>query len=179
MSLNEKNVTVYFDMDGVTARWEDASLEELFTPGFFLSRKPAVEVISAVERLQQSGLCSIYILSSVVNEQAEMEKREWNQKYMGFIPEERQIYVPYGINKSNFLPQRWDTDILVDDFSKNLHVWHGVGVKLLNGINWSHGTWKGHVVNGTAPSDIIYQSLCGLIGEISRPDSSPLSIELY
>lgn len=179
MNSNEKNVTVYFDMDGVTARWEEASLEELFTEGFFLSRKPVVDVISAVEKLQQSGLCSVYILSSVVNEHAEAEKREWNQKYMGFIPEERQIYVPYGSNKSDFLPQRRDTDILVDDFSKNLHEWHGVGVKLLNGINWTKGTWKGHVVNGTASADIIYQSLCGLIGEIGKQAYSSLSIELY
>ena len=39
--------------------------------------------------------------------------------------------------------------ILIDDFSKNLHRWEaagGTGIKILNGINATKGTWTGYSI---------------------------------
>lgn len=43
-----ENKVLYVDMDGVLARWEDASYRDVSSEGFFLSRKPELNLIDAV-----------------------------------------------------------------------------------------------------------------------------------
>ena len=40
----------FIDMDGVLAKWENASLEEMTSPGFFLSRKVDENVCGMVNQ---------------------------------------------------------------------------------------------------------------------------------
>ena len=60
--------------------------------------------------------------------------------------------MPYGVPKLDYIILREDTtNILIDDFSKNLHEWekgkNNIGIKYYNGINGNHGTWKGNSIN--------------------------------
>lgn len=157
---------VYADMDGVTALFEQASLEEMTQEGFFLSRKPVQNVIEFLKLLSEDPAVELFSLSAVLSDMAEAEKREWNKKYMPFLKPDHQIYLPYGVNKAEYLKSLGfpisNNDILVDDFSPNLHAWHGVGVKMYNGINGTHGTWKGYSVHSNMTSDIMYRQMAGI-----------------
>ena len=74
----------FVDMDGVLAKWEDASLEEITSKNFFISRKPDLNVCEMLEllinRQDQEGI-EVYILSSYLLPISKVEKIEWNQKY--------------------------------------------------------------------------------------------------
>ena len=59
----EKRAKVFVDLDGVLAKWNtDASVEDTFAPGFFLTREPEPEAIAAVMLMRKAGL-DVYILS--------------------------------------------------------------------------------------------------------------------
>lgn len=88
----------FIDMDGVLAKWENASLEEMTSPGFFLSRKVDENVCGMVNQLLEKQIAEnieVYILSSYLLPISKEEKIQWNEQYT-HIPIERQIYVPYG-----------------------------------------------------------------------------------
>ena len=95
----------FIDMDGVLAKWENASLEEMTSPGFFLSRKVDENVCGMVNQLLEKQIAEnieVYILSSYLLPISKEEKIQWNEQYT-HIPIERQIYVPYGENKAEAL----------------------------------------------------------------------------
>ncbi len=130
------NVTIYFDMDGVLARWnEKASLEEVNAPGYFLHREPEKEVFKLVHFLKNNNY-DVRILTAVYeNGYAESEKREW-LKANG-LDEIPITFVPYGDSKFKYVDMT-KMNILVDDFKKNLEEWllnGGYPVKFYNGIN--------------------------------------------
>lgn len=151
---------IFIDMDGVLAKWENATLEEMTSPGFFASRKPVANVINAVRRLQDNPEFEVFILSSYLLDISKEEKITWNALHTQ-IPEDHQIYVPYGEKKGLALQKIGGIqpdDVLLDDFSQNLHEWEGIGVKLYNGINGTHGTWAGFSVHSNmTPEHMVMQ----------------------
>lgn len=154
---------IFVDMDGVLAKWEDASLEEMTSPGFFLSRVPDPNVCDMFTMLQEKakdGKIEVFILSSYLLPMSKEEKIEWNKRHT-HIPEENQIYVPYGESKATALESIGGirkTDVLIDDFTRNLKEWPGIAVKLYNGINGTHGTWRGYSVhNNMEPEKMFLQ----------------------
>ena len=161
---------IFVDMDGVIAKWEEASLEEMTSHGFFASRKPVASVINAVRRLCDNPDCEVYILSSYLLPISKEEKIRWNELHTQ-IPEDHQIYVKYGDSKSRALEAiggiRPD-DVLLDDFSKNLHEWEGIGVKLYNGINGNHGTWSGFSVHSNMTPDHMAIQITAVAREESK-----------
>ena len=157
----------FIDMDGVLAKWENASLEEMTSPGFFLSRKVDENVCGMVNQLLEKQIAEnieVYILSSYLLPISKEEKIQWNEQYT-HIPIERQIYVPYGENKAEALGCIGGIkpgDVLVDDFTKNLNEWQGVAVKLYNGINGTHGTWQGFSIHNKMTPDKMVSQLDGI-----------------
>ncbi len=157
----------FIDMDGVLAKWENASLEEMTSPGFFLSRKVDENVCGMVNQLLEKQIAEnieVYILSSYLLPISKEEKIQWNEQYT-HIPIERQIYVPYGENKAEALGCIGGIkagDVLVDDFTKNLNDWQGVAVKLYNGINGTHGTWQGFSIHNKMTPDKMVSQLDGI-----------------
>lgn len=145
---------VFFDMDGTLAEWKEVRSEkELYRKGYFLSLRPNRNVIESARNLQNSG-ADVYILSCVLTDSryALKEKKEWLQKYLPFIPRAHWIFVPYGEKKTDVvrrimeLKELTENEVLVDDYSENLKDWageHGLGIKLMNGINGTKGTWQG------------------------------------
>lgn len=156
----------FIDMDGVTALFEPASIEEMTSPGFFLSRKPVESVINMVKLLQKEKDVEVFVLSSYLLPISKEEKIAWNEKYTT-IPRENQLYVPYGQDKAKFLDDHVglrEDDVLLDDFTQNLKTWNGVGVKLYNGINGTHGTWDGYSIHSNMSSEM----MCLQLNAISK-----------
>ncbi len=164
---------VFIDMDGVLATFhQDKSLEEIAVPGYWVSLEPQQNVVDAVRSLLRSkdDDTEYYILSAVLNEKAAAEKIEWNRYYLPELPLDAMLMVPYGETKTSFVKKETgyvsETDILVDDFTKNLKSWHGIGVKVLNRINNTKKTWQGYVINGNGTANIIKDSLKAIMSVV-------------
>ena len=139
---------LYVDMDGVLARWNsNASIEETHMPGYFLTPDCETKVAELIRMLYDNDHDSVCLLSSVYPDGTAMaDKISWlNANHLEDIP---RIFVPYGQDKNLYVPH--GPNVLLDDFSRNLHAWekHGyTGIKFLNGINGTRGTWHGYCIH--------------------------------
>ena len=155
-------------MDGVLARWnQNASIEEVAAKGYFLAREAESIIINAAKRLMEKKDCEVFILSSVFKDDHSIyEKNEWlNRQKLG-VPYKNRLFVPYGESKSIFLAETVGIkpdDVLIDDFTKNLNEWHGIGIKFRNHCNGTKGTWKGYSVSYDMTPDAFFNQLYGII----------------
>ncbi|MEG1993587.1 MAG: 3'-5' exonuclease, partial [Oscillospiraceae bacterium] len=77
---------------------------------------------------------------------AHWEKNNWLDKYLPQIDSSHRIFPFCGDRKSDYVGKLTQSDILIDDYTVNLLDWQnngGTGIKLLNAINNSKGTWQG------------------------------------
>ena len=156
---------LFIDMDGVLAVFDpDKSLEEVAMPGYFRNLAPMSNVVAAVKAIitNYGSEYEVYSLSSTLHQDAIQDKCFWLDKQLPELPKENRIFVPYGKVKKDYITELHDSDILIDDFSKNLREWHGVAIKLMNGINGTKGTWCGYSVNGKATPDVIRNTIIGI-----------------
>ena len=164
-------VRLYVDMDGVVAKWNtEASIEDTFMPGYFLQREPQSNLIDALKKIadwgEKSGLCEVHFLSAVYDDSdASKEKSDWlkaNDLSM------QVVFTPYGRKKVDFInTSSAGMNLLLDDFSKNLFEWQEcdncVGIKFLNGINATKGTWCGLQLSGKMSAEDICTTLIGIV----------------
>lgn len=150
---------IFFDMDGVLAKWNaGASIEEVTSPGYFINREPESKVAEAMKRLIELGY-NVFILTSVFNDDhSRSEKIRWLYRHCPFFDVSRVVFCVYGENKADAVKACMD-DILIDDFTPNLKAWTGIGIKYLNGINGTKGTWDGYVVSGNSSSTIMASTI--------------------
>jgi len=142
---------VFVDMDGVLAKFNHVqSEEELYEKGYFANLEPLPTVVDGMKRyIKENPDKDIYILSAYLTESpyALQEKNEWLDRYLPEISSDHRIFCPCGKPKADYIIGGIQkTDILIDDYTKNLVQWKeqgGIGVKLLNGINHTRGTWEG------------------------------------
>ncbi len=146
----ENRFRVFFDIDGVLAEFRESSYDELLSRGYFLDLKPQQEVIDALELLAEDPRLQVYVLSAFLEESsyALEEKKQWVASHIPSAAAGRVdcIYLPCGLDKTTAIPGGIrPTDVLLDDYNFNLNSWAAVGIaiKLLNGINNRHGSWKG------------------------------------
>jgi len=151
---------IFFDMDGVLATWNAAaSIEEVASPGYFSSLKPMENVCECCNYLCQNKDVVVYILSSAFNDNHSIkEKIVWAMKHT-LIDVERMIFVPYGSSKNTVLADCYETDVLIDDYTRNLEEWHGKAIKLYNGINGTKGTWSSDSVVHSMPGQIMAEKI--------------------
>ena len=148
-----KTINLFFDMDGVLAKWQPCPVEDTHQKGYFLNREPDPLMVRVIKRFEREYPAIVKVLSSVYqNGYAEQEKREWLRR-QGIKSE--LIAVPYGEKKSNYI--RYEDEgvelfVLVDDYTNNLNAWESdalcnVGIKYYNGINGTKGTWNGSSIH--------------------------------
>ncbi len=143
---------IFVDMDGTLAKWHNVESEEvLLEKGYYENLEPNKNLANAIKEFIKNGE-DIYILSSFLSNSnfALDEKKKWLEKYLPELSTEKQIFVKYGDSKTSYIPGGISkNDYLIDDYTKNLIPWKeagGIGIKFLNGINNTKGTWKGAVI---------------------------------
>jgi len=124
---------VYIDMDGTLAVFnKNATMEEVFSPGYFRNLEPIPEMIEFAQELIERGY-DVNILSGATYE-ALQEKIEWLQEHMPFLSSDHYVFVPVDADKSQFIPDPRHS-ILIDDYNKNLDAWKGLALKCKTDIN--------------------------------------------
>lgn len=152
---------LFVDMDGTLAEFKTVdTLETLYEKDYFLHLKPNENVLGAIKQLIAGNDFDVYILSAYLTDSryALEEKNAWLDKYLPELPQEKRLFVPCGTDKSVAVPGliRPD-DYLLDDYTKNLSEWEppAKGIKLINGINHTNGTWQGDKIQFThAPEEL-------------------------
>lgn len=152
---------LFVDMDGTLAEFKTVdTLETLYEKDYFINLKPNENVLGAIKQLIADNDIDVYILSAYLTDSryALEEKNAWLDKYLPELPQEKRLFVPCGTDKSVAVPGliRPD-DYLLDDYTKNLSEWEppARGIKLINGINHTNGTWQGDKIQFThSPEEI-------------------------
>lgn len=149
-------IKLFIDLDGTLAEWRAAAnYEDLFTENYFSSLGTHEAVKEAVEILWKHGV-EIYVLSAYLTESkfALREKNQWVTQHVPFIDAGHRLFVPQEISKPEYVAALVGNlthgYVLLDDYSRNLHEWKaagGTGIKLLNGVNGTKGTWLGAAVS--------------------------------
>lgn len=179
---------LFIDMDGTLAEWRNIHIdidsseeankdrvmerlnEVLYSPVYFSSLEPHQEVIDAIKGLIKRNEVEVFILSCVLPDRGDVsplkQKNEWLDKYLNEIDSAHRIFVPDGQDKKLYVPNGiMENDTLLDDFTKNLEKWIkvGKGIKLLNQINSSKGTWMGPKISYAKSASEIEDGLLEII----------------
>ena len=158
---------IFFDMDGVLARYRQVPYEEMLKEGFFAQLDPEEETLEALKALAKDPGLEVCILSAVIGESpyALGEKKTWLKAQLGDdLKQIKSIFPLCGTSKRDAVPGGVrPTDILIDDYNVNLTDWstQAVSIKYLNGINDRHGSWKGLRASGSAESIVrtVYEAI--------------------
>ena len=160
---------IFVDMDGTIAEWRKLNLELttqeesdpnavakklhqiLTTNGYYRTLGVYEGLVSAIKRLIESDEYDVYIASCHLEDTKDCspitEKNEWLDEVLPEIGKSHRIFIPNGEDKTRYVPGGiGPMDFLLDDYTKNLNDWEaagGTGIKVLNGINSTKGTWKG------------------------------------
>lgn len=140
---------LFVDMDGTLAVFKQVDeLETLYEKGYFLNLAPQKNVLAAVRELVvnhpeiEVNILSAYLTDS---QYALQEKNAWLDRFLPEIDRDHRVFVPCGTDKKEGIRDGIrKNDFLLDDYTKNLNEWQppARGIKLLNGINHSRGTWQ-------------------------------------
>lgn len=148
-----------------TIKMQQIVNDTLHTPNYFYDLKPHDNTVQAIRQIIEEGTADVYIVSCFLPDtpcypasHPLVDKNRWLDKYFGeiLIPQNKRLFVPDGEPKASTIELFYDIklgaeDILLDDYTKNLMDWekHGsLGLKYMNGINGTKGTWNGPVLNG-------------------------------
>lgn len=165
---------LFVDMDGTLAVFRRVeNLETLYEPGYFATLPPIRSVVDAVKLLIAEGSAEIYVLSAVLSDSryAEAEKRRWLRQNLPELPESRVIFPPCGTDKSGYVPGGLrPLDYILDDYTLNLQAWSPPenGIKLLNGINHTRRTWRGHCVSSDRPAALLARDISDIVTRRAR-----------
>lgn len=140
---------LFIDMDGTLAVFTPVDeLETLYEQGYFLNQAPHENVVAAVrELIENHPEIEVHILSAYLadSQYALAEKNAWLDHYLPEMDETHRIFVPCGSDKKEGIPGGVrENDFLLDDYTQNLNDWQppARGIKLLNAINHTRGSWK-------------------------------------
>jgi 5'(3')-deoxyribonucleotidase len=159
-------------MDGTLAEFRVVdTLEILYEKDYFLNLKPQQTVIDAVKNIVKNHPeVEVYVLSAVLSDSkyALEEKNAWLDKYLSEIPVYNRIFTPCGADKKEYIAGGIRaSDFLLDDYSVNLNLWEppAKGIKIMNGINGTKGTWSSEKLsiekNGNELAGNIIDIMCG------------------
>lgn len=139
---------LFVDLDGTCAKWFVVAEEQLFEKGYYRNLPEYENVVAAVNQIvEKHPDIEVYVLSKYLtnSKYALQEKQEWVEEHMPGIDRMHRIFVPYEKDKRDMIPEGLrKTDYLLDDYTKNFENWMppARGVKLLNGINHTRGSWQ-------------------------------------
>lgn len=145
---------IFVDMDGTLAVFKPVEqLEVLYEEHYFRNLLPQENVLQATRNLIQNYPdVEVYVLSAYLSDSAYAlhEKNEWLDQFLPEVDSAHRVFVPCGEDKSAYVPgELRPDDYLLDDYTVNLNAWEppARGIKLMNGINGTHGTWQGSKIS--------------------------------
>lgn len=167
---------LFVDIDGTLAVFRQIdTLELLYEEGYFLNLEPIPEVIAAVKEIVRNHPDKeVYIMSSVLSDShyALKEKNQWLDKYLPEIDDAHRIFPTCGENKLDYVPDGIrENDCLLDDYTNNLVLWEppAKGIKLLNEINHTKGTWKKSALRyNKSPEELASDIVSVMDGQVIR-----------
>lgn len=168
---------VFFDMDGVLARYDRDAYDKNKGRGnglaiyedeplrYFRHCEPDPYAIGLFRQAMLAGIPA-YILTSVRPDisWARFDKVWWLRREMPWFDPDTRLIVASG-DKAQVAMARMrrarlsDRTVLLDDFNRNLEDWARAGgraVKYLNGVN-SPGTWPGQELDGRGMPAAIFE----------------------
>lgn len=126
-----KKKRIFFDMDGVLAKFFFAStVEDLYRKGYFLNLPPQYRILRAAKIISGIPWVDSYIISSVFadSDYAISEKNQWLDRFLPEIPKEKRFFPEAGTPKTQAFPFRVEAqDVLVDDYGVNVRDWNRIG----------------------------------------------------
>lgn len=165
--LADEDIIIFVDMDGTIAQWIPTSTpEEVAAPGYFRSLPAYDSMVRNIRFLVENGY-EVYSLSAYMETRGDpvAEKKAWLDKFIPEIDEEHRLFCPCTASKWETVARAVGTEktlILLDDYSVNLRAWEsdshgaGIGIKVMNGLNGTQGTWTGkRIVNTCSPEELI------------------------
>lgn len=174
-ALHPEKCRIFVDIDGTLAVFTPVNkIETLYEEGYFRNLEPHKNTIAGLKMfMKDNPEIEVYILSSVLADSpyALDEKQAWLDQYLPEINREHRIFPPCGAEKADYVPGKMkSTDILLDDYSKNLIAWKnngGTGLKLMNGINGTKGSWQGYTIPGyNILPEHFYSKLTGITRQL-------------
>jgi len=166
---------LFVDMDGTLAVFTRVeTLEDLYEQGYFLNLAPHVNVVNAIKHIVKTEpRIQVGILSAVLmdSDYALDEKNVWLDRYLPEITSEHRIFLPCGSDKKERIRGGVaKEDFLLDDYTQNLLLWEvaGRGIKLLNGINNTRGTWTGDRVRFDKPPAELAKNILDIMAGRNR-----------
>jgi len=168
---------LFVDMDGTLANFHAASnyLEKMWEPGYFEQLDPYSRAVETIDLYRATYPDSeIFVISATIDSPTCIaEKEAWLDQHLPHVDADHRIFVPMGEDKSQYIPDGIRrTDVLLDDYNKNLNEWKeagGTSVKFVNEINdrGLHGEpFKGERIAYTAAADRSVYQLSRLISSI-------------
>lgn len=175
---------LFVDLDGTCAVWQPVAEEQLFEKGYYRNLPEYKNVVAAVNHIVETHPeIEVFVLSKYLtnSDYALAEKDEWVSEHLPGIDDAHRIFVPYEMDKRDMIPdQLQETDYLLDDYTKNFDNWQppARGIKLLNGINHTKGTWQDNRISLLRQPEDFAESLVRIIekGEEIR-DYAPQQIQ--
>lgn len=168
-NVSEKQ-RLFVDMDGTLAVFQPVEqLETLYEKGYFEKLQPMDTVLAAVKNIiHECPEIEVHILSAYLSDSpyALQEKNKWLDRYLPELPRESRVFLPCGADKKDYIPGGIrSSDVLVDDYTQNLQLWQppARGIKLLNGINHTKGTWQHDRIRYDKPGSEIAQNIVEVI----------------
>ncbi len=167
---------IFFDFDGTLAEFrKDAGPDEWAAPGYARKlRRISSSLLCAIDKLARTcdlrgEKIELYLLSAVVSMDYAVEDKKWWIRHEQVpIPEENMIFVQYGQSKAQVIRDRGieinEGDLFIDDYTKNLEDMCELMtcVKMLNGINDTHGSWDGSRISAFSSAKTIVNDLMGI-----------------
>lgn len=160
---------LFVDMDGTLAVFKQVdALEKLYEEGYFYNLKPQVNILEAVREIILKNEIEVFIMSAVLSDSqyALQEKARWLDRHLPELNANHRIFLPCGEDKKKYIPGGvQETDCLLDDYTKNLVLWEppARGIKLLNGINGTHGSWKRNAIAKTRHSNELSEIITKIV----------------
>lgn len=180
---------LYVDMDGTLAEFKPVdTLETLYEEGYFRNLSPHRTVIEAVKKIiEKHPDIEVNILSSVLTDSkfALAEKNAWLDQYLPEVDMQHRIFPPCGEDKKDYIKGGvTPDDYLLDDYSVNLHSWEppAKGIKLLNGINATKGSWTSDRIRYDKPPEELAENIVNVMNDREHyqddvPQTSNLLVE--
>ena len=174
---------LFVDMDGTLAVFQPVKeLEMLYEPGYFSDLPPLRNVVIAIQDIvRDHPEVEVFILSAYLSDSryALSEKNAWLNQYLPEIDASHRVFVPCGENKADYIPGGVEeTDFLLDDYTHNLTLWQppGKGIKLLNGINHTRGSWQDSRLRCDKAPHLLKKSILAVMNGETILDRKPEGI---